>query len=241
VDEAHHSVAPTVQKVIQSFTPRTLIGFTATDQRLDTRSLETVFGSYDTDLGLLDAIRQGLLAPIRAFRIKSNIDLSEVRFNGRDYMASDLQRRVVVPSRDQLIADVLQKYFTGDGLAMKQGLVFCVSVRHAVSMARLLNNHGICAAAVSGQDRRSEKHIQEYQEGKIQFLTTCSLLNEGWDSPQTTWTMNSWPGNCSCPQARSGRGSKTKGSPRRSPCPLAAGKSTILPRTRWTGSGRTWD
>ncbi|MCF8076641.1 MAG: DEAD/DEAH box helicase, partial [Desulfotignum sp.] len=186
VDEAHHAVAPTVQKVIQSFNPRTLIGFTATDQRLDNRKLETVFDRYQTDLGLLDAIRQGLLAPIKAFRIKSNIDLSEVRYNGRDYVASDLQRRVIVPSRDQLIAEALQKYFTGDGLAMKQGLVFCVSVRHAVSMARLLNDHGISAAAVSGQDRRSENHIQEYQEGKIDFLTTCSLLNEGWDSPRTS-------------------------------------------------------
>jgi superfamily II DNA or RNA helicase/phage repressor protein C with HTH and peptisase S24 domain len=186
VDEAHHSVAPTVQKVIQSFTPRTLIGFTATDQRLDTRSLETVFGSYDTDLGLLDAIRQGLLAPIRAFRIKSNIDLSEVRFNGRDYMASDLQRRVVVPSRDQLIVDTLTRYFTGDGLPFKQGLVFCVSVLHARRMAALLKAHGISAEAVSGRDSRSEKHIQAYQAGRIQFLATCSLLNEGWDSPRTS-------------------------------------------------------
>lgn len=186
VDEAHHSVAPTVQKVIQSFTPSTLIGFTATDHRLDARRLETVFGSYDTDLGLLDAIRQGLLAPIRAFRIKSNIDLSEVRFNGRDYMTSDLQRRVVVPSRDQLIVDTLIKYFTGDNLPFKQGLVFCVSVQHARRMAALLKTHGISAEAVSGQDSRSEKHIQTYQAGNIQFLATCSLLNEGWDSPRTS-------------------------------------------------------
>ncbi|HSL62825.1 MAG TPA: DEAD/DEAH box helicase family protein, partial [Desulfotignum sp.] len=71
VDEAHHSVAPTVQKVIQSFNPRTLIGFTATDQRLDNRKLETVFDRYQTDLGLLEATRQGLLAPIKAFRIRS--------------------------------------------------------------------------------------------------------------------------------------------------------------------------
>ncbi len=160
VDEAHHAVAPTVQKVIQSFSPKTLIGLTATDQRLDNRKLETVFDRYQTDLSLLDAIRQKLLAPIKAFRIRSNIDLSEVRYNGRDYVASDLQRQVIVPSRDQLIADVLEKYFSGDGLATKQGLVFCVSVRHAVSMARLLNDYGISAAAVSGQDRRSEKHTQ---------------------------------------------------------------------------------
>jgi hypothetical protein len=102
-------------------------------------------------------------------------------------MTSDLQRRVVVPSRDQLIVDTLTRYFTGDdGLPFTQGLVFCVSVQHARRMAALLRDHGISAQAVSGSDSRSEKHIQAYQEGNIQFLATCSLLNEGWDSPRTS-------------------------------------------------------
>lgn len=38
----------------------------------------------------------------------------------------------------------------------------------------------------NGRDSRSEKHIQTYQAGRIQFLATCSLLNEGWDSPRTS-------------------------------------------------------
>jgi len=85
VDEAHHAVAPTVKKVIQHFTPNTLLGLTATDQRLDQKSLEDIFGKYEVNLSLRDAIEQGLLAPIKAFRARSNIDLSEVRFNGKDY------------------------------------------------------------------------------------------------------------------------------------------------------------
>lgn len=35
VDEAHHAVAPTLQKVIQYFNPQMLLGLTATDKRLD--------------------------------------------------------------------------------------------------------------------------------------------------------------------------------------------------------------
>lgn len=185
VDEAHHSMAPTVQKVIRHFRPATLIGFTATDRRLDEKKLESVFGRYEIDLSLSDAISQDLLAPIKAFRIKSNIDLSQVRYNGKDYMATDLQRRVIVPSRDQLIVDVLKKYFVDSELKKKQGIIFCVSVNHAESLARLMRDQGISVEAVSGQDSQSATHIGEYQKGDLQFLTTCSLLNEGWDSPQT--------------------------------------------------------
>lgn len=186
VDEAHHSMAPTVQKVIRHFRPTYLLGVTATNERLDEKKLETIFGQYNTDLGLFDAIKQGLLTSIKAFRIKSNIDLSEVRYNGKDYMAADLQNTVIVPSRDQLIVDVLQKYFVDSTLKQKQGIIFCVSVNHAVSLAKRMQDQGLSAKSVSGKKITSASYIQQYQEGKIQFLTTCSLLNEGWDSPQTS-------------------------------------------------------
>jgi len=183
VDEAHHAVAPTLQKVIQHFNPESLLGLTATDKRLDEKKLEDIFGKYETDLSLVDAIEQKLLAPIKAFRVKSNIDLSEIRFNGKDYVATDLQKSVVVPSRDQLVVDVLKKYFIGSDIGFKSGLIFCVSVKHAKDIAKRMQDHGISCKAVSGSDNKSSEYIRQYQNGDIQFLTTCSLLNEGWDSP----------------------------------------------------------
>jgi len=186
IDEAHHAVAPTVCMAIKYFIPKYLLGLTATDQRLDKKKLSSVFGEYETSFTLKEAITQGLLVPIKAFRVHSNIDLSNIRFNGKDYVNSDLQRTVVIPSRDQLVVDVLFKYFGSSGVAGKSGLVFCVTVAHARAMARCLRNSGFSAQAVSGQDGQSERYISEYQDGKIQFLTTCSLLTEGWDSPRTS-------------------------------------------------------
>lgn len=186
VDEAHHATAPTVKKVIQHFQLKTLVGLTATDQRLDAQKLEDIFGSYETDLSLVEAIKQGLLSPINAFRLHSNLDFSEIRFNGKDYLSTDLQRHVIVPSRDQLVVDTLLKYFVDTELDRKQGIIFCVSVKHAESLAKRMKQHKISVMPVSGKDNKSASYIQDYQDGKIQFLTTCSLLNEGWDSPQTS-------------------------------------------------------
>jgi len=191
VDEAHRAASHGLRNVLEYFNTKNLLGLTATDQRLDQQKLEDIFGSYKINLSLEDAIKQELVPQIRAFRLLSNIDLSTVRFNGKEFVKSDLQKTVQVPSRDQLVADLLLKYFTKNEsagssnkyLMVKQGVIFCVDIKHAKRMALLLNNHGIKAAAVHGTEREG---LRQYKKGNIQFLCACDLLNEGWDSPQTS-------------------------------------------------------
>ncbi len=185
VDEAHHALAPTIKRTIQYFSPLYLMGMTATDKRMDEQKLEDVFGRYDTTMTLKEAVLKGVLAPIHAFRVKSNLDLSEIRFKGKDYVSTDLEKSVVIDSRDELIADVLKKYFCQDDFS-KQGVIFCVNVKHAKRMAKCLKEKGIIAEAVAGVISRSDKYLKDYEAGEIQFLTCCSLISEGWDSPKTS-------------------------------------------------------
>lgn len=185
VDEAHHAAAAGMRRVLEHFNPENLIGLTATPERFDRQNLEEIFGEYESPLGLADAVSQGLVPPIRCFRIKSNLDLSEVRFNGREYVKNDLQRTLNIPSRDQLIVTTLDKYFSGS-FSHKQGVVFCVDIAHARRMAGALNSAGITALAVDGKDRRgADAAQQKYTAGEVRFLCACDLLTEGWDAPQT--------------------------------------------------------
>jgi superfamily II DNA or RNA helicase len=193
IDEAHHAAAHGLRKVLEHFTPSTLLGLTATHERLDRRRLEDIFGSYEVSFSLEEAIQRNLAPQIRAYRLYSNIDLSEVRFNGTDYVKTDLNRTVLVPSRDQLIVDVLIKYFKsplGEGQTPKQGIVFCVDVKHTERMAQLLTAHGLPAAAVHGKQRKA---LELYFNQDIQFLCACQLLNEGWDAPQTSIVVMARP------------------------------------------------
>lgn len=186
VDEAHHAAARGLRNVLEHFSPAHMLGVTATPDRFDQQSLEKIFGEYEPQLSLEDAIRQGLVPPVRCYRIQSNIDLSEVRFNGREFVKSDLQTTLLVPSRDQLVADVLKKYFDGH-FENKQGVIFCVDIKHAKRMANLLTTAGIKAAAVDGRDRKNAAEAQAaYTTGTIRFLCACDLLTEGWDAPQTS-------------------------------------------------------
>ncbi|MGL5904601.1 MAG: DEAD/DEAH box helicase family protein, partial [Cetobacterium sp.] len=174
VDEAHHSVAPGIAKVLKYFNPNFLLGMTATPERLDNKKLEDIFSKVETNLTLKEAIEKNICSPIRVFRLESNIDLSEVRFNGKDYLSGDLEKRIVVSSRNELIAETVDKYFGKDvdGFSTKQGIIFCVNVKHAEMMAKLLNEKGITAAAVSGKDKKSLEYIDKYLNGEIRFLTS---------------------------------------------------------------------
>ena len=193
MDEAHHAVAPGLRRALEHFSPATLIGLTATNERLDQKKLEEVFGSYETSLSLQQAIKLGMLPPIRAFRVETNIDLSQVRYNGKDYVQSDLQRALIVPSRDQIVVDVIQRYF-GQCDLNKQGVVFCVDLKHTRRMADRLCAAGIAAEPVSGEDRKSsEEAIRKYQRGSLRFLCACNLLTEGWDAPQTSLLVMARP------------------------------------------------
>jgi superfamily II DNA or RNA helicase len=185
IDEAHHAVAPAIKKVITYFNPKFLLGLTATDKRLDKKKLEDVFGQYNSNLDLKEAIEKGILCPIKAYRLETNIDLSKVTFNGKEYKNSQLEKEIRVPSRNEAIALVLKEYFK-DKLSGKSGIVFCVSINHAKEMAKILKEKEINAEAVYGTDKYREEKIEKYMNGEIQFLCTCSLLTEGWDAPHTS-------------------------------------------------------
>lgn len=184
IDEAHHVVAPMLKRVIQYFTPLFMVGLTATDQRPDKKKLESVFGSYKTGLSLIQAMEEGIVAQANVYRIETNIDLSHVRFNGKDYINADLEKSIRVTSRNELIVNVLQEYFCEGEVANRQGIIFCVNTKHTVEMEKLLNEAGISAKSYTGQTKNAEKVMADFKTKKIRFLCACNMISEGWDYPE---------------------------------------------------------
>lgn len=184
VDEAHHAVAPVLKRVIQYFNTEFTIGLTATDQRPDKKKLETVFGTYSTSLSLKEAMEKEVVAKANVYRIETNIDLSQVRFNGKDYVNADLEKRIRVTSRNELIVNVLNEYFTTGEAGLRQGVIFCANVNHANEMAKLLNGSGIKAASYTRQTKNPRVVMENFKQKKIRFLCACNMISEGWDYPE---------------------------------------------------------
>ena len=184
-DEAQHAQAANCSKTLQYFTPKYLVGLTATPERLDQKKLEDIFGTYKTQLTLKEAIDKDVISNIRCYRLLSNIDLSAVRYNGKDYNAADLEKTLQVESRNALIVETLKKYFYPREGFYKQGILFCVNQAHAKKMEKLMCEAGFRAGAVYGDNKNNEKYFQQYENKELQFLISCQMISEGWDSPQT--------------------------------------------------------
>lgn len=123
-DEAHHAQAANCKKTLQYFTPKYLIGLTATPERLDRKKLDEIFGEYESKLTLRGAIEKGVISNIRCYRLISNIDLSEVRYNGKDYNYADLEKLLLLTLAMNLLLKLLKNTFLLKKIFINKALFF---------------------------------------------------------------------------------------------------------------------
>ena len=182
IDECHHGTAETYRKILGHFKPKFTLGLTATPERADGEDLLELFKNVAHKLDLKTAVEMGELTPIRCIRVKTNIDLSTVRINGIKYYSQDLESKLFVPERNKIIIDTYLQYVKN-----KKTVVFCASVKHAEEIAGMFRDVGLKCEAVSGSLRMSEREriLENYENGDMNVLCACDLLNEGWDSPKT--------------------------------------------------------
>lgn len=69
IDEAHHCISDSYQKVLRHFPDAEVLGVTATPDRGDMQNLGTVFESLAYEYTLPKAIKEGYLSPIKAVTI----------------------------------------------------------------------------------------------------------------------------------------------------------------------------
>jgi superfamily II DNA or RNA helicase len=180
IDEAHHAVAATYKRLLAYFKPKFVLGLTATPDRADGQRTLDVFRDCAHRLSLREAIERGELAPIRCFRVLTNVDLNRVRFNQIQYNRGDIEQTVMIPARDRLIVDSYCAHVRG-----RKAVAFCVNVGHGEVLAELFRKAGVAARSVSGRMPRDERedYLARFRRGELRVLCACDILNEGWDCP----------------------------------------------------------
>lgn len=185
VDECHHLPAKSYQDIVTSLTPTTLLGLTATPERMDGRSLLPDFGGrIAAELRLWHAMEQQLLVPFDYYGISDNVDLSRVRWSRNAYDVGALSD---IYTGNHARADLVlrQLEVRVASLASVRGLGFCVSVEHAEFMAAHATSRGLPAIAVHGGTPEAvrddaKRRLREYE---VNLVFTCDLYNEGVDLP----------------------------------------------------------
>lgn len=176
IDEAHHAISDSYQRVLDYFSNAQVLGVTATPDRGDMRNLGTIFDSLAYEYSLPQAIKDGFLSPIKAITIPLKLDLSGVSTQAGDFKASDID--TALDPYLYSIADEMQKYCKN-----RKTVVFLPLVKTSQKFKDILNSKGFNAAEVNGESFDRTEILEAFDKGEFNVLCNSMLLTEGWDCP----------------------------------------------------------
>lgn len=176
IDEAHHCISDSYQKVLQHFPEAKVLGVTATPDRGDMKDLGSYFEKIAYEYTLPQAIREGFLCPIRALTIPLRIDISQVGVTAGDFKAGEIGT-ALDPYLEQ-IASEMEKHCRD-----RKTVVFLPLIKTSQKFRDVLIDHGFRAAEVNGTSEDRAEILRDFDAGKYNVLCNSMLLTEGWDCP----------------------------------------------------------
>lgn len=185
IDEVHHIKANSYRPIINYFTPKILLGLTATPERMDGGDiLEDFCNKIAAEIRLPEALNNKHLCPFQYFGITDSIDLSSVGWVNGKYVASQLTD--LYTSNDRRVGEIifnLNKY-TRD-INDVRALGFCATIEHAKFMAQKFCLSGLKADYLTSDNSNQRDAIRKNLIDKsINYLFVIDIFNEGVDIPE---------------------------------------------------------
>ncbi|CAK9250941.1 unnamed protein product [Sphagnum jensenii] len=194
IDEAHHSVAPTYEKVIEAAKARNpalkILGMTATPTRADKHGLAKVFSNVADQITIEELVASGDLLYPRTFVIETTIQ-DKIR------KALENQKNQHTGQEDEFeeaenalteidITEIIRHW--RDKAEGRKTVIFCHRIEHSKRVAQTFHRAGIKAFHVDGTFEREERQriLSDFTEGDTQMISNISVLTEGWDYPPTS-------------------------------------------------------
>lgn len=179
VDEAHHSLASGYLRIFDYFPDATVVGFTATPQRMGTGGLGKVFQSLVESVSTKWLIDNHYLAPYHLYSVPLT-EVTGIHTRHGDYDQGE-------------IAKLMDKgaIFGGTVASWKQRaegkktIVYCASIKTSKATAAAFQEQGVPAAHLDGATPKAEREqiVQDFRDGKILVLCNVDLFGEGFDVP----------------------------------------------------------
>jgi DNA repair protein RadD len=179
IDEAHHARARTYQAVIDAYPNAIDIGLTATPCRRDGLGLGNVFQVLVECPQTAALVELGFLVPSRVYA-PSTPDLTGLRVERGDYVEAQLAARV---NRAELVGDIGTHWLK---LGERRPTVcFATGVEHSVAIRNEFRRLGVLAEHIDGSTPLDEREaiLRGLAAGRIELVTNCAVLTEGFDAP----------------------------------------------------------
>ncbi|SCP98377.1 DEAD/DEAH box helicase [Anaerobium acetethylicum] len=205
VDEAHHTLAPTYNKLIKNIfrlrPASKLLGLTATPVRGTDEATSGLLKLYDWDIinptSMSSLIAEGVLAePIykfvnTGFEIEKFISLDEEKYIKKwgELSPDFIEFLAETCSRNEIIVNEYLKNRDEYG----KTLIFALNAAHCISLCEAFQKKGIrCDYLYSMHDGNNEK-IERFKNDDIDVLVNINILTEGSDIPNIQTVMLTRP------------------------------------------------
>lgn len=191
IDEAHMAAANTWTKSIEHFDCKLRLGLTATPDRLDGISLSDLFDTIVFERDIKFGIDNGFLCELDAYKIKTGVNLNDVKRQAGDFNQKQLEALVDTDERNELIVHEYIKRALG-----RPFIAFCVNITHAQRLSEAFNAQGINTTFVVGEkevcpDRK--ERIDGFMNNEYVGLTNVNILTAGFDYPEVSCIIMARP------------------------------------------------
>jgi type I restriction enzyme R subunit len=163
IDECHRGSAAddaTWKTILNYFDSAIQIGMTATPRETKYVSNINYFGEPVYSYSLKQGIDDGFLAPFKVIRVDLDLDLQGWRpesgktddtgkeITDRTYNQVDINREIIFPERDKVVARKISEFLHGTD-PMNKTIVFCSNIDHAERMRQALVNDSLNSELVA--------------------------------------------------------------------------------------------
>lgn len=183
IDESHRSGADSYLRLINYFTPKFLLGMTATPERTDGNDIFSLFDhNIAYEIRLNRAMEEDMLSPFHYFGVTDISINDELIENKSDFNLLTADDRV-----DKII-EKANLYGCDNGII--RGLVFCSRKEEAKILSNKFNQKGFKTITLSGDNSEDERlsAIEKLESDnineKIDYIFTVDIFNEGIDIPK---------------------------------------------------------
>lgn len=178
IDEVHRAGAESYLKIINYFTPKFLLGMTATPERTDNFNIFELFDyNIAYEIRLQAALEEEMLCPFHYFGV------TDYEMGGEVITETTTLQKLIMKERVDHITEKISYYgFSGDKV---RGLMFCSSKEEARELSSILNLRGYKTTYLTGDHSQEEreKAIQQLESGDLEYILTVDIFNEGIDIP----------------------------------------------------------
>ena len=190
VDEAHHALAKSYQRILKQFPKAIVLLFTATPYRTGRMQLDQIADDIIVGQSIHELTDKGFLAPFRYFQPPGDFDSKLLkRGSTGDFTNESMQEAMST----KIFGHIVKQYKRiAPGM---QAVVYTYSIDSAIKIAAEFNSEGISAVEVDGTTSKEKRDlaVRKFRNQEIKILVNVNLFTEGVDLPNVDCVIMARP------------------------------------------------